>query len=111
MLSQPLLRLHKTTGWMFTACLYAPDPKGWRLERSPRRDLSPNNLTFHFDRFRHAGLVKVKREGRSMIYAARYETMNAVLAYLTENCCAGVGDVSRAAKPERPWKQKAKVSA
>jgi ArsR family transcriptional regulator, arsenate/arsenite/antimonite-responsive transcriptional repressor len=52
-------------------------------------DLAPNTLTFHFDRLRDAGLVTVRREGRSMIYAARYETMNALIAYLTENCCRG----------------------
>jgi ArsR family transcriptional regulator, arsenate/arsenite/antimonite-responsive transcriptional repressor len=52
-------------------------------------DLAPNTLTFHFDRLRLAGLVSVRREGRSMIYAARYEAMNALLAYLTENCCRG----------------------
>ncbi|HTC02912.1 MAG TPA: helix-turn-helix transcriptional regulator [Xanthobacteraceae bacterium] len=51
--------------------------------------LAPNTLTFHFDRLRAAGLVTVRREGRSMIYAARYDTMNALLAYLTENCCQG----------------------
>jgi ArsR family transcriptional regulator len=52
-------------------------------------DLAPNTLTFHFDRLRTAGLVTVRREGRSMIYAARYEAMNALLDYLTENCCRG----------------------
>lgn len=52
-------------------------------------DLAPNTLTFHFDRLRHAGLVSVRREGRAMIYAARFETMNDLLGYLTENCCAG----------------------
>ena len=51
--------------------------------------LAPNTLTFHFDRLRQAGLVSVRREGRSMIYVARYETMNALITYLTENCCAG----------------------
>lgn len=51
--------------------------------------LAPNTLTFHFDRLRHAGLVAVRREGRAMIYSARFETMNALLAYLTENCCQG----------------------
>jgi ArsR family transcriptional regulator, arsenate/arsenite/antimonite-responsive transcriptional repressor len=51
--------------------------------------LAPNTLTFHFDRLRDAGLVTVRREGRSMIYAARYEAMNALIAYLTENCCGG----------------------
>ena len=52
-------------------------------------DLAPNTLTFHFDRLRVAGLVTVRREGRSMIYAARFETMSALLGFLTENCCGG----------------------
>jgi ArsR family transcriptional regulator, arsenate/arsenite/antimonite-responsive transcriptional repressor len=52
-------------------------------------DLAPNTLTFHFDRLRIAGLVTVRREGRSMIYAAQYDTMNALLSYLTDNCCKG----------------------
>src|ERR1700681_1129862 len=52
--------------------------------------LAPNTLTFHFDRLRQSGLVTVRRDGRSMIYAARYETMNSLLGFLTENCCQGV---------------------
>jgi ArsR family transcriptional regulator, arsenate/arsenite/antimonite-responsive transcriptional repressor len=52
-------------------------------------DLAPNALTFHFDRLRTAGLVTVRRSGRSMIYAAQFETMNSLLGFLTENCCGG----------------------
>jgi ArsR family transcriptional regulator, arsenate/arsenite/antimonite-responsive transcriptional repressor len=52
-------------------------------------DLPPNTLTFHFDRLRHAALVTVRREGRSMIYAARFDTMNDLLGYLSKNCCGG----------------------
>lgn len=52
-------------------------------------DLAPNTLTFHFDRLRQAGLVTVRREGRSMIYAAQFVTMTALLGFLTENCCQG----------------------
>src|SRR5271165_7112980 len=52
-------------------------------------ELARNTLTFHFDRLRQAGRVTVRREGRSMIYAARFATMNALLAFLTENCCGG----------------------
>jgi DNA-binding transcriptional ArsR family regulator len=51
--------------------------------------VSPNTLTVHSDRLREAGLVPVRREGRLMIYAARFDAMNALLGYLTENCCAG----------------------
>jgi DNA-binding transcriptional ArsR family regulator len=51
--------------------------------------LAPNTLTFHFDRLRTAGLVTVRRDGRSMIYAARFEAMNDLVGFLTENCCQG----------------------
>jgi DNA-binding transcriptional ArsR family regulator len=51
--------------------------------------LPPNTLTFHLDRLREAGLVTVRRDGRSMIYAAQFDTMNGLIAYLTENCCGG----------------------
>jgi DNA-binding transcriptional ArsR family regulator len=51
--------------------------------------LAPNTLTFHFDRLRFAGLVRVRRDGRSMIYAAQFEAMNNLLSFLTENCCQG----------------------
>lgn len=60
--------------------------------------LAPNTLTFHFDRLRQAGLVTVRREGRSMIYAARYEAMNGLLSYLAENCCAGAPTSCRSAE-------------
>jgi DNA-binding transcriptional ArsR family regulator len=63
--------------------------------------LAPNTLTFHFDRLRDAGLVTVRRQGRSMIYSARYETMNALIAYLTENCCQGRVDQCVPARSRR----------
>ena len=63
-------------------------PKGMPAgEVAAKLGLPPNTLSFHFDRLRQAGLVTVQRNGRSMIYAARYDTMNALLGYLTENCC------------------------
>lgn len=74
--------------------------------------LAPNTLSFHFDRLRNAGLVTCTREGRSLIYAARYETMNGLLGYLTENCCAGDASVCApaACAPAAP-RRKAKVPA
>jgi ArsR family transcriptional regulator, arsenate/arsenite/antimonite-responsive transcriptional repressor len=65
-------------------------------------DLAPNTLTFHFDRLRTAGLVTARREGRSIIYAAQFEQMNGLIAFLTENCCGGVPCAPAAAcKPAR----------
>jgi ArsR family transcriptional regulator len=71
--------------------------------------LPPNTLTFHFDRLRNAGLVTVRREGRSMIYAARYDAMNALIAYLTDNCCGGAPEQcapAAACKPARTKRSK-----
>src|ERR1700691_3349697 len=75
-------------------------------------DLAPNTLTFHFDRLRLAGLVTVRRDGRSMIYAARFETMNDLLAFLTENCCQGAPEACAPAAGCKPARSKrAKVTA
>jgi DNA-binding transcriptional ArsR family regulator len=46
-------------------------------------------LSFHLKELAHAQLVSQQREGRFLIYRAAYDRMNALLAYLTENCCAG----------------------
>jgi ArsR family transcriptional regulator, arsenate/arsenite/antimonite-responsive transcriptional repressor len=73
-------------------------------------DLAPNTLTFHFDRLRVAGLVSVRREGRSMIYAARYEAMNGLIAFLTENCCQGAV-CAPAAQPKPARAKRAKAHA
>src|SRR6478672_125226 len=61
-------------------------------EVARRLKLPPNTLSFHFDRLRQAGLVAVRRESRSMIYSAQYDAMNALIGFLTANCCAGVAE-------------------
>jgi DNA-binding transcriptional ArsR family regulator len=55
-------------------------------------DIAPNTLTFHFDRLRQAGLISVQRDGRSMIYTARFERMRGLIDFLSENCCQGAPD-------------------
>jgi ArsR family transcriptional regulator, arsenate/arsenite/antimonite-responsive transcriptional repressor len=79
-------------------------------EVSAKLGLAPSALTFHFDRLREAGLVTVRRDGRSMIYAAQYETMTGLLGYLTENCCGGTAQCAPAAAC-KPARVKSKVSA
>ena len=48
-------------------------------------------LSFHLAQLKQARLVACRREGRSLIYAADFAAMNGLIAYLTENCCAGSG--------------------
>jgi ArsR family transcriptional regulator, arsenate/arsenite/antimonite-responsive transcriptional repressor len=58
-------------------------------------------LSAHLNQLRQAGLVRDQREGRQIQLAADFARMNALLAYLTENCCAGAdcGPTSACALP------------
>jgi DNA-binding transcriptional ArsR family regulator len=51
--------------------------------------VAANTLSFHLKELMHADLVTQERVGRNLIYRAQYDRMNAVLAYLTQNCCQG----------------------
>lgn len=52
-------------------------------------DVPPTALSFHLKELTNAGLITQERDGRNLIYRAAFERMNALMAYLTENCCAG----------------------
>ncbi|AVR88817.1 ArsR/SmtB family transcription factor [Thauera aromatica] len=52
-------------------------------------DIPPTNLSFHLKNLTQSGLLGVEQEGRFQRYRANIETMLEVIAYLTENCCAG----------------------
>lgn len=51
--------------------------------------IAPSSLSFHLKELLHANMVTQTREGRSLIYAANFGTMNGLLGFLTENCCGG----------------------
>ena len=54
-----------------------------------RLGLPSATLSFHLSHLKQSGLVKCRRESRSLISTAEYVAMNGLLAYLTENCCQG----------------------
>lgn len=54
-----------------------------------RTRIAPSSLSFHFKALSHAGLVRSRQEGRFIFYTADFETMNGLVAFLTENCCGG----------------------
>jgi DNA-binding transcriptional ArsR family regulator len=72
-------------------------------ELRQRLDLAPATLTAHLNVLRAAGLVDDQREGRVIRIRANYARMNALLAFLTENCCAGDDSCAPAAacKPRK----------
>ena len=58
-------------------------------EVAERLEIAPATLSFHLAQLRHAGLIAMRRDGRSLIYSADYDGMNALMGFLTENCCGG----------------------
>ncbi|MBM3648388.1 MAG: winged helix-turn-helix transcriptional regulator [Alphaproteobacteria bacterium] len=64
-----------------------------------RLNISPPTLSFHLAHLRQAGLLQMRRDGRSLIYSADYDGMNALMAFLTENCCVGAGCAVPACPP------------
>lgn len=52
-------------------------------------DVAPSALSFHLKELSIAGLLDAEQRGRNIVYRARFEQMNALLAYLTEHCCQG----------------------
>ena len=51
--------------------------------------MTPALLSFHLKELVQSGLVTQERQGRNLIYRAAFDSMNELLGYLTENCCAG----------------------
>lgn len=51
--------------------------------------IPPSTLSFHLKELSISGLIKSRQISRFIYYSANYEEMNGLLAYLTENCCAG----------------------
>jgi ArsR family transcriptional regulator, arsenate/arsenite/antimonite-responsive transcriptional repressor len=49
----------------------------------------PATLSFHLKELANSGLVTQERASRHLIYRAAYDNMNALLGYLTDNCCQG----------------------
>ncbi len=54
-----------------------------------RLQIPPATLSFHMAQLAHAGLVRARREGRSVIYSVDFENMRALLGFLAEHCCGG----------------------
>ena len=56
---------------------------------SEQLGVAPNTLSHHLKTLMHADLVSQSRSGRNLVYRAQFDRMQAVLAYLGDNCCGG----------------------
>lgn len=48
-----------------------------------------SSLSYHLKEMTHAGLIVSRQDGRFIIYAANFDTMNSLISFLTESCCGG----------------------
>lgn len=57
-------------------------------ELSDKLGIPQNTLSFHLSHLNQAGLVKSRKDGRSIIYYANLDTVQALVRFLLEDCCA-----------------------
>jgi DNA-binding transcriptional ArsR family regulator len=79
-----------------------------------RLGILPSSLTFHVQQLRNAGLVVSRRASRQILYATDFAAMNALVGYLTRNCCGQDPDRACAApvcKPAAAARKRVAVAA
>jgi DNA-binding transcriptional ArsR family regulator len=62
-------------------------------EIARRLDTPPNSLSANLTVLSHAGLIRARRQGRSIIYTAEYDRMRDLLGFLVEDCCGGSPEI------------------
>ncbi len=62
-------------------------------EVARRLEILPNTLSASLNVLSHAGLIRSRRDGRSIIYTANYDAMRELLAFLMEDCCGGAPEI------------------
>jgi ArsR family transcriptional regulator len=58
-----------------------------------RQGVPPSSLSANLNVLAHAGLVRARRQGRSIVYTAEYDRMRALLGFLMEDCCGGAPEI------------------
>jgi len=71
-------------------------------------DLPAATLSFHLKELSHAELLVSRQDGRFIWYAANFDAMNGLIAYLTKNCCGGHPGACKPASPKTKSKLKGK---
>jgi DNA-binding transcriptional ArsR family regulator len=62
-------------------------------EIARRLNVRPNTLSSSLSVLSQAGLIRPRRDGRSIIYSANYDAMRELLAFLVEDCCGGKPEI------------------
>jgi len=74
--------------------LVAAGPMGLAAGEIARRlDTPPSSLSANLTVLANAGLARARRQGRSIVYSAEYDRMQALLGFLVEDCCGGSPEI------------------
>ena len=79
--------------------------------------VAASNVSFHLKGLEHAGMVSSRREARSIIYSADFETLSELVQFLMKDCCAGHPEICAPAlatsccPPTKNKKRKVKANA
>lgn len=60
-------------------------------------EVTPSNVSFHLKELERAGLVTTRRDSRSIIYRAAFETLAGLIRFLMEDCCNGRPEICQPA--------------
>jgi len=74
-------------------------------------ELAPATLSFHLAHLTRVGLIRGRQEGRFIFYVADYAAMDALLAFLTDNCCQGAQCLPKTASVAPPAKRRRSAAA
>jgi DNA-binding transcriptional ArsR family regulator len=97
---ESLSALAQDTRLAIFRALVRAGPEGMAAGRiGEKLDLAPATLSFHLAGLARAGLARSRQEGRFVIYSADFDNMNALVAFLTENCCGGAACTPAACPP------------
>src|SRR5437868_13469379 len=77
---------------------------------SEKLGVPPATLSFHLSQLTKAGLIKFRRQGRSVFYSANFNKMQSLLCYLSENC-AGANGATEATTRIKPRRRTVRRSA
>ena len=76
--------------------------------------VSASNVSFHLKELEHSGLVEARREARSIIYSANYDSLRDLIGFLMKDCCAGRPEICAPVLADpccTPAKQRKRVNA
>lgn len=84
-------------------------PEGFTpSEIADRLDIAGPTLSFHLKELQHAGLISARREGRFLFYSTRFDQMESLIGFLTDECCSqATGDcAAQCGAPAVPAKRR-----